>query len=109
MSVCLIGTHQVGGHHHELGPPWPTLHTVESQKIDLTLQSNGEALSLMLGNGVLEIEVRDQLVATVDCPDTRRPGLRLHDGLVTVWTGDGRLAVVDSGRREVLANFRTVL
>jgi hypothetical protein len=82
---------------------------VEGQKIDLTLHSNGEALSLMLGNGVMEIEVKDQLVATVDRPDTRRPGLRLHDGLVTVWTGDGRLAVIDSGRREVLANFRTVL
>jgi hypothetical protein len=82
---------------------------VEREKTELTPASNGEALGLMFGDGVMEIEVRDQLVATVDCSQTGRPGLRLHDGLVTVWTRDGRLAVVDSGRRELLGNFRTIL
>jgi len=71
--------------------------------------SSGEALGLMSGEGVLEIEVKDRLVATVDCPDPRRQGLRLHDGLVTVWTQDGRVAVIDSGNSNVLGNFRTRL
>jgi hypothetical protein len=71
--------------------------------------SSGEALGLMSGEGVFEIEVKDRLVATVDCPDQRRPGLRLHDGLVTVWTQDGRVAVIDSGNSKVLGNLRTRL
>ncbi|WP_433011362.1 hypothetical protein [Kribbella sp. CA-294648] len=35
------------------------------------------------------------------------PCLRDHDGLLALWTLDGRIAVIDPAGPQVLANFRT--
>jgi hypothetical protein len=69
--------------------------------------SSGDALGLVTPDCSMDIQVGDRQVARVACPD--QPQLRLHDGLVTVWTQDGRIAVIDSGSSKVLANFRTRL
>jgi hypothetical protein len=69
--------------------------------------SSGDALGLVTPDCSMDIQVGDRLVASVACPD--QPQLRLHDGLVTVWAQDGRIAVIDSGSSKVMANFRTRL
>jgi hypothetical protein len=71
--------------------------------------SSGDALGLVTADCSLDIQVGDRQVARVACPDQQQPQIRLHDGLVTVWAQDGRIAVIDSGSSNVLANFRTRL
>ena len=71
------------------------------------LISSGHALGLLAEDERLTIEYDGRDAAIVECPS--RPGLRERDGLIALWTQDGRIAVIDPAGPTVLANFRTRL
>jgi hypothetical protein len=71
------------------------------------LVGSGDALGLVEADGTTHIEIADRPAVTTTCSPDGSIGLRQHDGLLTIWYRDGRLAVIDSG--ELRANFRTRL
>jgi hypothetical protein len=69
------------------------------------LITSANTLGILTTEGQLLIETAGITAATLPCP--AHPNLREHDGLITTWTQDGRLAVVDPATPSLFANFRT--
>ena len=72
--------------------------------VDGAVSSSSSALIRSTENG-FSIEVDDRPVAIAN----EEPKLRQHDGLVTLWTSTGQLAVLDPSGPALRATFRTRL
>ncbi len=79
-------------------------HPTKRRLLTDWLASSGKALA-HVGAGLLTVEYDGRAVAHADQGPS--PGLRDHDGLITLWTLAGQIAVIDTADPKLLANFRT--
>lgn len=82
-------------------------HPTKRELPNRWLASSGKALAHLghVAGDPLTIEYDGRQVASVD--QATSPSLRDHDGLITLWTLDGQIAIIDPRAPKLLANFHT--